>query len=118
MVVSTLDTVFMMVKDLDRSTEWYRERLGLQPGPRHGDWQVMGLEGDVVFALHGAPGPIEPAESVVVGFRVADLDAETEALARADCPPRDAEPTDTGLKRFRTFADPDGHLFQLIELKS
>ncbi len=116
MGVSNLDTVFVMVANLDRSTAWYRDRLGLRPGPRYGDWQVMHLDGDVVFALHGSPSPPRPAESVVIGFRVSDLDAETQALSEAGCAPRDPEVTDTGRKRFRTFADPDGHLFQLIEL--
>lgn len=116
MGVSTLDTVFLMVADLDHSTEWYRDRLGLQPGPRYGDWQVMDLDGEVVFALHGASTAVHPSDSIVIGFRVADLDTETEALSRAGCQPRDPAVTDTGVKRFRTFADPDGHLFQLVEL--
>lgn len=116
MELTTLDTVFLWVTDLNRSVEWYRNRLGIRPGPRHGDWQVMAIDGDVTFALHGSSETVTPSRSAVLGFRVDDLDAATEELGRAGVDPVDQTATDTGFKRFRTFADPDGHLIQLVEL--
>ena len=111
-----LDTVFLWVDDLDRSTAFYRDVVGIRPGPRHGAWQIMDLGDEgITFALHGSDEPVTPSGSVVVGFRVADLDAATAALEAAGCAPIDPEPTEAGLKAFMTFTDPDGHAFQLIE---
>ena len=56
MQVSHIDTVFLWVGDLDRAVAWYRDRLGIEPGPRYGAWQSMALAGETVFALHQGPG--------------------------------------------------------------
>lgn len=113
MQLSGIDTVFFWVSDLDRAVAWYRDHLGGTPGPRHGDWQTVDLGGGATFGLHqGAPsgnGGATPA------FRVDDLDAAIAELAAAGIDPVGDATTDTGAARFRTFTDPDGNVFQLIE---
>ena len=115
MQVSHIDTVFLWVGDLDRAVAWYRDRLGIEPGPRYGRWQSMTLGGETVFALHQGPGG-HAAVNAVVGFRVDDLDAAIATLAASGIEPVDANVTDTGYKRFTTFSDPDGNHIQLVEL--
>ena len=117
MQILGIDTVLHMVTDLDRSTEWYRDMLGIAPGPRYGGWQTMTMNGDVVFALHASIDPIS-SNGVMVSFRVHELDAATAELEAKGVVPSDEAVTDTGFKRFRSFHDPDGNMFQLIEVKS
>jgi catechol 2,3-dioxygenase-like lactoylglutathione lyase family enzyme len=114
MRIEGLDTVFVWVTDLDRSLGWYA-KLGLEPGPQHGTWQPMVLEGDAVFALHEGRGD-HTRVNAVVGLRIDDLDAAIAELAAAGIEPLDSMLTDTGQRRFTTFVDPDGNQIQLIEL--
>lgn len=111
-----LDTVFVWVTDLDRSLDWYGA-LGLEPGPRHGPWQDMILNGATRFALHQGDHPGGPSTSVP-SFRVSDLDEEISRLARVGIEPTDPAVTDTGAARFTTFTDPDGNQIQLLERPS
>ena len=113
MQLSGIDTVFFWVSDLDRSAAWYVEHLGGVPGPRHGDWQTFDLGGEVTFGLH--QGASDGQGGATPAFRVDDLDAAIAELTTAGINPVDEATTDTGAARFRTFADPDGNVFQLIE---
>lgn len=107
-----VDTVFYWVSDLERSLDWYR-RAGFEPGPRHGGWQVMTMDGEAVFALHEGETP--GGGNAVVSFRVDDLDAHVSRLAGAGIRSVDPAPTDTGQARFLTFVDPDGNPLQFLE---
>ncbi len=107
-----MDTVFFWVSDLDRSVEWYRHVLGIEAGPRFGDWQIMVGEGPT-FALHQGGGPHQ-AVNAVVAFAVADLDNCLKEVERSGISPLGAV-TDTGVSRFATLADPDGNQVQLIQ---
>jgi catechol 2,3-dioxygenase-like lactoylglutathione lyase family enzyme len=114
MQISGVDTVFLKVTDLDRATTWYREILGIKIGPRFGDWQVLEVGGDTTFALHRFDVPSGGINGVVA-LRVDDLDAAIDLAAACGAQPVDPDVTDTGRKRFTTFADPDGNHIQLIE---
>lgn len=108
--------MFLWVSDLDRSVAWF-ERLGLKPGVRHGTWQPLEVSGDTVFAIHEGRGD-HSRVNAVVGLRVDDLDAAISELADLGIEPLDEMLTDTGVRRFTTFVDPDGNQIQLIELTS
>lgn len=107
-----VDTVFYWVGDLERSLDWYL-RAGFRAGPRHGAWQVIETDSETVFALHEGDAPV--GLGAVASFRVDDLDAHVEMLARAGITPVDSAVTDTGAARFLTFADPDGNHLQFLE---
>lgn len=114
MRITGVDTVFVKVTDLDRAVAWYGKALGLAPGPRHGDWQIMSIDGAVNFALHrfdDHPGGV----NAVIALGVDDLDAAIDQAVARGVQPVDPDVTDTGPKRFTTFADPDGNHIQLIQ---
>ena len=108
-----IDTVFLWVRDLDASLEWYR-RFGIDAGPRFGSWQVMSVDGETRFGLHQGERIIN-GSTAGVAFGVADLDAEMRRLADEGITPTDREVTDTGTARFTTYLDPDGNEVQLLE---
>lgn len=108
-----VDTVFVWVGDLERSMPFYRDVLGLEPGPRFGSWQAMATEG-ARFALHEGDAPDGQRQRAVVGFAVADLEGEVARIRAAGHQPI-APPADTGVSRFVTYEDPDGTHIQLIE---
>lgn len=114
MAVESVDTVFVKVTDLDQAVAWYRDVLGVEPGPRFGDWQTMDVGGDTTFALHRFDD-VPSGVSAVVALRVADLDAAIDLAVARGVQPVEPEVTDTGYKRFATFEDPDGNHIQLIQ---
>ena len=61
MNIEGVDTVFYWVTDIDRALEFYTGVLGIEPGPRHGDWQGLEIPGPVTFALHGGGGRVRPS---------------------------------------------------------
>lgn len=107
-----VDTVFVWVTDLERSMAFYRDVLGIEPGPRFGTWQAMATEG-ARFALHEGDAPTGN-QRAVVGFAVPDLEAAVRRIRDLGHEPL-SEPTDTGVSRFVTYVDPDGTHVQLIE---
>ncbi len=116
MRIDGIDVVFFWVDDLDTSVAWYTEVLGLNAGPRYGDWQEFAVDGGTRFALHGgrlAGGPATAA----VAFNTPDLRAAIDELAGRGAVPID-EVTDTGAALFVTFSDPDGNHVQLLERRA
>ena len=112
-MITGIDTVFVWVSDIDSSVEWY-QHFGIQTGPRYGVWQSMSIPGPTGFALHQGLRP--PGESTsVIAFGVTDLDSEIERLNTLGIN-QVGSITDTGIKRFAAFWDPDGNEIQLSQL--
>ena len=115
MEVEHVDFVSVPVTDMQRSTAWYRDTLGLPQTGEGGGFPEFKL-GDNVFlylidptalgstfaAGHGAP----------IALRVADV-----AAARAELEERGVEfvddTYDSGVCHMAPFADPDGNRFLL-----
>ncbi len=114
MRVRGVDTVFFKVTDLDRAVAWYRDVLGIEPGPRLGDWQVLDVGGDVTLALHLFDRAGADVNAVVV-LAVDDLNAAIDQAVAHGAQPIDPDVTNTGDRLFTTFADPDRNHVQLIE---
>lgn len=65
--------IFLRSADPERLTSWYREHLAITPAADHTPWSAGG--GLLVFAAFKKDSEYYPAaQSVMINFRVADLD--------------------------------------------
>ena len=112
-LVSRLNVVYLYVRDVGRSRDFYSDLLGI---PLEGDehWQEADL-GGTRFALHEwHDGVGEPSSGTVhLGFEVADLDTAMRELREAGVEPGEVTRDIWGAAV--DVVDPDGyrvHLFQ------
>ena len=113
MIVERTDFVSVPVTDLERSTQFYGETLGL-PQTSHGAWPEFQLGGNVSLYL------IDPTRmgrefapnTSVVALRVADV-AESRRRLEAKGVEFEGDVLDTGVCHMSFFADPDGNALML-----
>jgi len=79
--IQGINVIFYWVTDVDRSTAFYRDVLGLDPGPRHGDWQEFDIDGPTRFAIHGGGQPVD-RPTAQLSFAVADLEEALDHMAQ------------------------------------
>jgi catechol 2,3-dioxygenase-like lactoylglutathione lyase family enzyme len=115
MNVEHVDFISVPVSDLERSTAWYRDTLGL-PQTGEGGFPEFKL-GDNVFLYLIDPQSIGAGEfrhphGSPIALRVADV-AETRAELEGRGIEVGGEIYDTGVCLMAPFADPDGNRFML-----
>jgi lactoylglutathione lyase len=112
-----IDYTMVVVSDMSRSVEFYRDRLGIPLKFQSPDWTEF-QTGTTTLALHGggirpttppAGDPTKQAGSCSIGFNVADVDKTYEELKAKGInfvmPPTQRE--DEGIK-LAVCVDPDG----------
>ena len=114
MEVEHVDFWAVPVTDMERSTAWYRDTLGL---PQTGDGGFPEFKlGDNVFLYVVDPartgGSFTSGHSAPIALRVADV-AETRSELEARGVEFAGEIFDTGVCHMAPFADPDGNRFML-----
>jgi catechol 2,3-dioxygenase-like lactoylglutathione lyase family enzyme len=114
LIVERTDYVSVPVTDLERSTRFYGETLGL-PQIGHGQWPEFQLGENVSLYLLDPTNigqTFEAPHTASIALRVADVDA-----ARAELEGRgvvfSAETFDTGVCHMALFRDPDGNSLML-----
>ncbi len=114
MIVERTDFVSVPVTDLERSTAFYRDTLGL-PQTGHGGWPEFQLGENLSLYL------IDPTNmgqaftaphSSHIALRVADVAATRAELESAGVV-FDGETFDTGVCHMGFFRDPDGNALML-----
>ena len=114
MQVERTDFVSVPVTDLDRSTAWYRDTLGLEQ-TGEGQWPEFRL-GENAFLYLLDPTNIDQEfqgpHTAPIALRVPDVEG-----ARSELEGRGirfhGETFDTGVCHMATFADPDGNVWML-----
>ena len=114
MEVEHVDFVSVPVTDMERSTVWYRDTLGL-PQTNEGDFPEFKL-GDNVFLylvdLTNIGSEFRGGHGAPIALRVADIAGTREELQGRGIEFAD-ETFDTGVCHMAGFADPDGNRFML-----
>jgi len=113
-IVERTDFVSVPVTDLERSTVFYRDTLGL-PQVGHGNWPEYQLGENVSLYLVD-PTNIGQAftapHTSAIALRVADVAAARVELEAAGVE-FDGDTFDTGVCHMATFRDPDGNALML-----
>ena len=114
MIVERTDFVSVPVTDLERSTAWYRDTLGLEQTD-HGHWPEFRL-GENVFLYLLDPTNIgqefRGPHTASIALRVADVE-EARGELEGKGVAFSGETFDTGVCHMAHFADPDGNVFML-----
>lgn len=111
-----ISMVMVVVSDMDRSVEFYRDVLGLKLGYASPHWSQFEV-GATVLGLHpaGETVSVNPEVGVSFGFYVDDLDAVLAEVTGRGA--RLMRRTDEGFGQLALLADPDGYTVQLCQLK-
>jgi glyoxylase I family protein len=110
-VISRINVVWLYVRDIERSTAFYRDVVGI-PLEGDGDWMEHAFPDGPRFALHAAHGDVSPG-TINVDFEVADIDAAVGRLRAAGV--EVGEVTREPFGCFAKFTDPDGYVLELFQ---
>ena len=114
MIVERTDFVSVPVTDLERSTAWYRDTLGLEQ-TGHGEWPEFRL-GENAFLYLLDPTQVgqefRGPHTAALALRVPDVAATREELEGKGVE-FDGEVFDTGVCHMAPFRDPDGNALML-----
>jgi catechol 2,3-dioxygenase-like lactoylglutathione lyase family enzyme len=113
-IVERTDFVSVPVTDLERSTAWYRDTLGLEQ-TGDGAWPEFRI-GENAFLYLMDPTNIgqefEGPHTAPIALRVADVEVARAELAERGVEFR-GDTFDTGVCHMAPFSDPDGNAFIL-----
>jgi catechol 2,3-dioxygenase-like lactoylglutathione lyase family enzyme len=113
-IVERTDFVSVPVTDLERSTRWYAETLGLEQ-TAHGQWPEFRL-GENVFLYLLDPTNIGQAfhgpHTSAIALRVPDV-AEAKRELEENGVAFEGDLFDTGVCHMAQFKDPDGNALML-----
>jgi predicted enzyme related to lactoylglutathione lyase len=118
MTVFGVSAVWLPVTDLDRSVEFYTERLGLER-QKHGDsWAEMNANGlRIGLNANGSERPVGEGGAVVAFQSEGGIEQAVEELSGGGVQFA-GEITEHPWGRIATFKDPDGNDLQLYEAPS
>jgi catechol 2,3-dioxygenase-like lactoylglutathione lyase family enzyme len=113
-IVERTDFVSVPVKDLERSTAWYRDTLGL-PQASHGAWPEFQLGENVSLYLmdpRNIGQEFRGPHASPIALRVPDVEQTRRELEGRGIEFR-GETFDTGVCHMAFFSDPDGNELML-----
>jgi lactoylglutathione lyase len=116
-----IGAIILLVADLNRSVEFYRDVLGMQLKHESEDWVEFSKGSSTVLALHPARKSsrkkTQKGAGVLVGFNVSDLHDICRALETKQVKFYKKE-AEEAFGKHAIIEDPDGHLISLVELSA
>ena len=120
-----VDVVFIHVKNPEKMTKWYQEKLGLKIDHKTSylGWQEFTLKNErptTRFALHSVrPDPSQVEQQpIVISFKVSNIKTAVEELEKKGIEFFGEEKIfDVGTTLVATFKDPEGNFLQLSQRK-
>lgn len=119
---SKIGSIILLVDDMERSTQFYKDTLGLQLKVKTTDWTEF-FEKGTTLALHpkkrkGTAGKSDMhPNNILVGFMVSDLDQVVKEL-KAKNVRFFKEPKSEPFGKHAIILDPDHHLISIAEIQS
>ena len=117
-----IGSIILLVEDMERSTHFYKDTLGLQLKVKTTDWTEF-FEKGTTLALHpkkrkGTAGKSDRhPNNILVGFMVSDLDQVVKDL-KAKNVRFFKEPKSEPFGKHAIILDPDHHLISIAEIQS
>jgi len=110
--------VILLVSDMKRSIDFYKNTLGLTLKSKSKDWTEFFQDG-TVLALHPAKKfkQTKLKLGMLVAFNVSDMDETCKVLKRKRVR-FFKEPKEEDFGKHAIILDPDGYMISIVELKS
>jgi lactoylglutathione lyase len=115
-----IGAVILLVRDMKKSIEFYRDVLGMQLKRESENWVELSKGSSTVLALHPArksPENTQKQTGMLVGFNVTDLQDVCRELEKKKVKFYKKQ-TEENFGKHAIIEDPDGHLVSLVELSS
>ena len=112
-----ISAVVLLVSNVKRSINFYKNILGLPVKKQSKDWTEFFNDG-TVLALHPAKkkDELKSGSSMLIGFMVNDLDFSVKQLKKKKVK-FFKQPKEEPFGKHTIVLDPDGHLISIAELK-
>ncbi len=112
-----LGAVILLVSDMDKSVQFYKEILNIPLKKKSDEWTEF-FNKETVLALHPAKNKekIKSGQHILVGFSASDFEQTIRNL-------QDKKviffknPREEGFGKHAIIEDPDGHLISIVKLK-
>jgi predicted enzyme related to lactoylglutathione lyase len=112
-----LGAVILLVSDMNKSVQFYKEILNIPLKKKSDEWTEF-FNKETVLALHPAKNKekVKSGQHILVGFSASDFDQTIKNL-------QDKKviffksPREEGFGKHAIIEDPDGHLISIVKLK-
>ncbi|MDF0680554.1 MAG: VOC family protein [Candidatus Nitrosocosmicus sp.] len=113
-----LGAVILLVSDMNKSVQFYRETLNLPLKKESDEWTEF-FNKETVLALHPAKHKqnLKSGQHILLGFSASDFDNTINKLKEKGVV-FFKNPKEEGFGKHAIIEDPDGHLISIVKLKS
>jgi lactoylglutathione lyase len=112
-----LGAVILLVSDMNKSVQFYRETLNLPLKKESDEWTEF-FNKETVLALHPVKHKekLKSGQHILLGFSASDFDSTVDKLKEKGVV-FFKNPKEEGFGKHAIIEDPDGHLISIVKLK-